>query len=222
MRAIIMADGKARRWYASVQNKLWGTKLKQLVEVDGEPIINRTVRLLKENGIDDIWITSHEEALEIEHTRRFEPEINFDKFYAAKGIWDIHGTVFLYGDVFYTEEAMKLILKTPVDRFCFFGQFNVSPLTGHGGEIYGVKIIGHEGFILFGEAILSVFMHKELGKGNNGAWEIYRYMCGARNVAINRNELYGRAHYVEIADFTDDFDTPEHYERWLEVYNANR
>ena len=43
MRAIIMADGKARRWYASVQNKLWGTKLKQLVEVDGEPIINRTL-----------------------------------------------------------------------------------------------------------------------------------------------------------------------------------
>jgi len=223
MRSIIMADGRARRWYNQIQNQLWGEdKTKQLVEVDGEPILHRTVRLLHENSIEDIWITSHRKEHEVEGAKRFEPEINFDKFYAAKPIWNTDETLFVYGDVFYTKEAMKTIVNTPVDEFCFFGQFSVSPLTGHGGEIYGVRICGESGFWKFGEAILNVWVRKELGKGNAGAWEIYRYMSGAREVAINRHELYGNSHYVEIADLTDDFDTPEHYNHWLEVYNEHR
>lgn len=47
MRIFILANGKATRWenYMGVD--------KQLIVIDGEPLLNRTVRLLKENETDD-------------------------------------------------------------------------------------------------------------------------------------------------------------------------
>jgi len=52
---IIMADGDGKRW-----NNYLGIP-KHLVEINGEPIIKRTVRLLKENGVNNIIITSRDE-----------------------------------------------------------------------------------------------------------------------------------------------------------------
>lgn len=220
MRVIIMADGRAIRWYNDVQNQIWGSRTKQMIEVDGEPILHRIVRLCLENGVEDIWITSHKSEHDVPGTTRFEPEYNFDKFYAARPIWSVDDTLFLYGDVFYTEEAMSTIVNTNVEDFIFFGQFGVSPLTGHGGEIYAVRVRGEKTFLLFIEAILTCYMWKELQKGKNSAWEILRYMNGARgkDVYVHTTQL----NFVEIQDLTDDFDTPEHYLHWLEVYNANR
>lgn len=220
MRAIIMSDGRAIRWYNEVQNRLWGSRTKQMVEVDGEPILHRTVRLLHENNIEDIWITSHKEEHDVDGATRFEPEINFDKFYASKGIWKLDGTLFLYGDVFYSNNAMCEIVGLPVDKFLFFGQFGLSELTGHGGEIYAVKIRGEETFLKFREAILTLYIWREMDYGKNSAWEIYRFLNGARMPEVYQHTLY--PNFVEIADLTDDFDTPEHYLHWLEVYNANR
>ena len=51
MKYIIMADVDGKRW-----NNYIGIP-KHLIEINGEPILARTVRLLKENGIDDIVIT---------------------------------------------------------------------------------------------------------------------------------------------------------------------
>jgi hypothetical protein len=221
MRAIIMADGKAIRWYANIQKKYWGNISKQLVEVDGEAILHRTVRLLKENNINDIKITSHEPAHEVEGATRAEPDINIDKFAASKPIWNFEEiTLFLYGDVFYTDEAMKTIVEFPVDKFLFFGRFGQSALTGHGDEIFAVKISGKEAHKKFLEAALMIYVWKELGYGKNSAWEIYRYLNGARPPEVYIHSRY--PNFVDILDFTDDFDTPEIYEHWLEVYNANR
>lgn len=221
MRAIIMSDGRAIRWYNEKQNELWGNDTKQMVLVDGEPILHRTVRLCAENGIEDIWITSHKSEHDVPGATRYEPEINFDKFYAAKKIWDLEGTVFLYGDCFYTEEAMKTIIETDHDNIIFFGRFGESALLGHYGEIFGVKVIGAEAFDRFKEAVLNIFVWKELEKGRNGAWEIYRYLNGIRGPQVNEHNFYEN-HYVEIDDFTDDFDTPEYYEYWLSVYEEHK
>ena len=39
---------------------------RQLVEIDGEPILKRTIRLLKENGVKDIIVTGHYKDLGVE------------------------------------------------------------------------------------------------------------------------------------------------------------
>lgn len=50
MRVFITAYGESTRW-----NNYLGVP-KHLIPIDDEPLIHRTVRLLKENGFDDIVI----------------------------------------------------------------------------------------------------------------------------------------------------------------------
>ena len=54
MRYIIMCGGDYSEWDTP----------KQLLEVMGEPIVGRTIRLLRENGIEDIAISSNNEVFE--------------------------------------------------------------------------------------------------------------------------------------------------------------
>ena len=51
---IIMAGGTYPFWKTP----------KQLLEIDGEPIIERTIRLLRENGVEDIVISSNNDIFE--------------------------------------------------------------------------------------------------------------------------------------------------------------
>ena len=55
MKYIIMAAGKGTRW-----NNYLGIP-KHLIEINGETLLARTTRLLKENGIKNYIITSSDE-----------------------------------------------------------------------------------------------------------------------------------------------------------------
>lgn len=54
MKYIIMASGGYKEW----------EKPRHLLPVKGEPIIARTIRLLREAGIEDIAISSNDPAFE--------------------------------------------------------------------------------------------------------------------------------------------------------------
>ena len=65
MKYIIMADGKGTRWnnYHNIP--------KHLIEIGGETLLARTVRLLRENDARaDIVITSHDPRYEVPGARR--------------------------------------------------------------------------------------------------------------------------------------------------------
>ena len=71
MKYIIMADGKGTRWnnYHNIP--------KHLIEIGGETLLARTVRLLRENdALADIVITSHDPRYEVSGARRYEPQNN--------------------------------------------------------------------------------------------------------------------------------------------------
>ena len=71
MKYIIMADGKGTRW----QN--YNDIPKHLALIDGEPVIKRTVRLIKETDpTSEVIITSHDERYEVEGASRYEPKNN--------------------------------------------------------------------------------------------------------------------------------------------------
>ena len=77
---IIMADGKGLRWnnYNDIP--------KHLITIDGESLLSRTVRLIKEREPEaEIVITSHNPQYEIDGARRYEPKNNvleIDRFTA--------------------------------------------------------------------------------------------------------------------------------------------
>lgn len=202
MRYIIMADGKGKRWGK-------GTP-KHLIEIKGETLLSRTVRLLKENNIVDIYITSHDPRYNIEETIRYEPVNNVlevDRFYSCREIWTDE-VCFLYGDVYYTEEAMKTIVETETEDFEFFGRFGQrKEFVKNNGEIFAIKVTNTK---KFGNACLFVRVEEEKGNLRGIGWDVYKTL-----LEIPYKELYLKGHFTQLNDKTEDFDTPEELEKWL-------
>lgn len=124
-RYIIMADGKMTRW------KNYQVP-KHMLPVHGEPILLRTVRLVRQFAPQaQIIITSHNPQYDVAGTTRYEPKNNLceiDRF-----TWELidDGVCFLYGDVYYTEAAIRQIVALPVKTLGF---------AGNGEEIFAVKV----------------------------------------------------------------------------------
>ena len=116
MKYIIMCDGKATRWddYKGIP--------KHFVTINGEPLIKRTVRQLNERlNSPDVIITSHDKRYDIEGSTRYEPKNNvleIDRF-TEELIED--NICFLYGDTYYPDESIDIILNTKPDDILFFG-----------------------------------------------------------------------------------------------------
>jgi hypothetical protein len=218
-----MADGQQTRWAETTVGTFFEGITKQMVDIYDnyidrwEPILHRTVRLLKENGIEDIWITSHNSAHTVEGATTIgfkNSDLEMDKLLSCKEIWK-SPTMFLYGDCFYTFEAMKKIVSTPIiDKWLMFGRLHVSYFTGHGGELFCKKI---EDLDYLEECCNWVVDWYQNGNGRGGGWELYRRMCGVIDERVNVHVPYD--HFIGIDDFTDDFDDYKNYQDWLKEFN---
>ena len=115
MKYIIMCDGKGTRWnnYKNIT--------KHFIPINGEPLLQRTVRLFKSKDKNsEIIITSHDSNYEIEGAVRYEPKHNvleIDRF-TEELIED--QICFLYGDTYYPEETVDLIIKNKNDVCPYF------------------------------------------------------------------------------------------------------
>ena len=116
MKYVVMADGKGTRWanYQGIP--------KHLIEINGESLLERIVRLLKKYDREcEIIITSHDSRYEIEGAKRYEPRnnnIEIDRFTYELIEDDI---CFLYGDTYYSEEAIITIVNESLGDITFFG-----------------------------------------------------------------------------------------------------
>ena len=210
-RVFILADGKGTRW-----NNHLGIP-KHLVEVAGEPLLARTVRLLKERGEHDIIISSHNE----EYTA-FAPTTGYrnnhfeiDKIFCTQPDWEVTRTnIFLLGDVFYTEEAIDKIFSEQTETITFFGREKGSELTGgRYGELFAVKVLPG------GTSILEYACKLVKWQFVNGIisrcklWELYRL---TRATDLTAHVIKGG--FVSIDDWTEDIDSPSDYERFIKRY----
>ena len=99
---------------------------KQFQTVNGERLIERTVRLLKENGVFNICITSNNPAFDGLGVERIEDPQN-DYIHGTDRLWlnafyPFHEEVcYLYGDVYYTDRAIKTIISCSRSGNILFG-----------------------------------------------------------------------------------------------------
>jgi hypothetical protein len=217
-RAIILCDGKAERWSLPIP--------KHKTEINGEPLINRTVRLLLKSGVSDIWITSHNTTYEIPGSQRYEPVNNrykIDQFWACLPLWENQDKViFLYGDVYFSEQAIETICDYCVDDFAYFQRTQGSEITGKKcKEGFAFKVKNIDKFKKACE-----FLHND---AENGLVEMNHNLSAYLEgypVANFCMHYYGIGpHGVEIDDETDDFDCPGDVEVWKEhtrAYFANK
>lgn len=191
MKYVIMAAGNGTRW-----NNYLGVP-KHLIEINNETLLGRTTRLLKENGISDYIITSHDKRYKVYgktinqtshdcEVDRFE-EINADEI------------CYLYGDVYYTEEAIKTIIETKTDNILFFGSNE---------EIFAVKVKNKKLFFKHKNIVKKMFLSKKINRCIG--WEVYRSL---NNIPFNIHEIKEMYHFIN--DLTDDIDYPEDYERFM-------
>lgn len=161
---IIMADGQAKRMSGL-------NKKKQLIEIDGEKVIDRTIRQLRALGIEPVIATHFKEFdyLDIQHIIPENNNHEIKKFNANKKYYqDYNETLFIWGDTYFEDIDIKTIVETPVDSFKFFGTE---------WEIFGFKI-KQPYYHLIDEGSDYIIAHTELDYGNTGTWGLMRFIGG--------------------------------------------
>ena len=226
---VIMAGGPAKRW-----NNYLGVR-KHFCEIRGDTLLGRTLRLLKDGCASDINVVGPPEAndfylscgfsimnVRFYLSRRIGPAAIYEVFDFDKnritgfdGLWEPQGrTVVLFGDVYFTDDAMDKIMNQNHDTecgYCWFARPNKSKITGcpH-REIFAISFrhwaAGKLGAILW--AMLHSYNTGKLQRA--GGWELYAYLEG-----FDPDEATKGKGYVVIDDETEDFDNEGDYKRWM-------
>ena len=192
---------------------------KQLSVVNGERVVDRTIRLLKENGIKDIYISSNNPIFDSCKVPRLEHHNSYKyKDNQIKGYWldafypyldESDKVCYIFGDVYFTEEAIKTIINYESDGNILFGT-GVAKNEAHRniGEPFAYKVNNYKEFI---DGINAVKKLQDEGKTIRVAlvWELYRYL---NNLDVNIQQVLDDT-YICIDDGTIDIDSPEQIER---------
>ena len=200
---IIMCGGKYHNWQ----------KPRQLTEVNSEPLIVRTVRLLKENGIEP-YISSNDPIFEefapvLYHSNRYEGYKNggnngrwTDCFYPTD-----QPACYIFGDVLFSPEAIKTIVETPTDDIEFFA--SAEPFAVNypkpWAEPFAFKV-ACQGHLKSAIAQTETLASRGAFKRAPIAWELWQVIKGTPLNRIIKN-------YTTINDYTCDVDSPEDLKR---------
>lgn len=190
MKYIIMADGKGTRW------NNFNNIPKHFIEINGEKIIFRTVRLLNEMDPDcSVTVTSHDPRYNIPGSSRHEPSNNIleiDRF-TEELLED--NVCFLYGDTYYSEEALRLIIRTEAEPLMFFGNSR---------SIIAVKIKDAVVFKKHFDRIKELFLSGKISRCVG--WQIYESFTGGD---LESKQINGS--FITIDDSSRDFNSPDDY-----------
>ena len=192
MKYIIMADGKGTRW----QN--YNDIPKHFIEIGGETLLGRTVRLLNEGDPGcEVIITSHDPRYEIQGARRYEPLNNvleIDRFTEELIENDV---CFLYGDTYYSQQAMDTVLATDTEEMIFFGNER---------SIVAIKVRDGELFRSHVNNVRKLFLEGKIDKCIG--WQVYQSFTG-----LPFGEKKIGPSYIVLEDGTEDFNSPEDLKR---------
>ena len=192
MKYIIMADGKGTRW----QN--YNDIPKHFIEINGETLLARTVRLLRQGDPGcEVIITSHDTRYEVEGATRYEPvnnHLEIDRF-TEELIAD--NVCFLYGDTYYSEDAADIIINTEAEDILFFGNQR---------SIVAVKVADGELFRSHVDRVRQLFIEGKIEKCIG--WQVYQSFTG-----LPFGEKKIESKYIILEDSTEDFNSPEDYNR---------
>ena len=201
MKYIIMCGGDYQFWKTP----------RQLTEVDGEPIVARTIRLLWENGVDDICISSNNPVFE----QFGVPVLKHNNEYVAYGIGNYNKhwcdafyptdepTCYIFGDVIFTPKAIKTIVETETNDIEFFAS---APPFAPGyrkdwAEPFALKVVNTD-HLKHAISLTKQYADQGLFKRNPIMWELWQVIQAAPLNYIDYNS------YVAINDETCDVDDP--------------
>lgn len=191
MKYIIMADGKGTRW------KNYQNIPKHLIKIDGEILLERTVRQLNnQDKGSKVIITSHDKRYEFKGAIRYEPLNNvleIDRF-TEELIED--NICFLYGDTYYTDETIHNIINSKVEDILFFGNQK---------SIVAIKVKDSKLFKKHISNVKNLFLENKIQ--NCKGWQVYQSF---QNLEFDKKQIKDK--FVIVDDETIDYNTPKEYE----------
>lgn len=196
---IILCGGVYTKW----------KRPRQLLEIKGEQIVQRTIRLLRENGVEDIAITANGndfDHLGVEIIHHNNPFIG----YTAGQYWvdafplGDDPVCYLLGDVYFSEEAIKTIVETQTDDIEFFASAPpfATNYTRQWAEPFAFKVTNAKHFA---DAVNETkrLQNEKKFRRIPIAWELWQVIKDTPLNVINYNN------YTAINDYTCDIDCEE-------------
>lgn len=180
---------------------------KPLWEIQGETIINRTIRLLRENGIADIAISTNDaryEALDIPILHHDNP-LTWKDWCWLRAFYPTDEPVcYIFGDVFFSPEAIKTIVSTDTEDIEFFA--SAPPFDRrykkNWAEPFAFKVMNVERFFDCINVVRDLDK-RHLFSRHPISWELWQVIKGTPlNHVIYTN-------YTVINDYTCDIDSEE-------------
>ena len=184
---------------------------KPLSVINGETLLERTIRLLKERNVTDISISSNDERYEqygkvLYHHNSYKYEGGkiygywLDAYYPTD-----EPCIYLHGDVYYSENAIDRILNLKPSVNTFIGN-EIARNKEHKnwGEPFGWIVVDQKSFR---DGINKTKKLQDEGKLDRGfgiSWELYRVLNG---LDPNKMFIYDNT-YLSIDDETIDIDAP--------------
>lgn len=207
MKYIIMCGGNYQIW----------KEPRQLTKINNEPIVVRTIRLLREAGVEDIAISSNDsrfEGLGVPVLKHDNPWTVARPGVSTAGSWldafymKVKSACYIFGDVVFSEEAIQKIVETETDDIEFFA--SAPPFAKNYSKPYAepfaFKVANMERF----KGCLA--KAKELDKQKQFrrdpiAWELWQVI---KDTEINKIDY---TNYTAINDYTCDIDEPKDVEK---------
>jgi len=193
---------------------------KPLLKVAGEVLVERTIRLLKENGIKDIAISTNSPLYEYLGVELLHHDNNYKHKHCAtnakvESCWlnayypTNEPVCYLHGDVYWTDDAIKKVIDKDVKNTMFIcapdkqdGRKNASI---KGREPLGFKVVNQK---VFRQAIDDIKAEIDKYKYEPISWHLYRRL----NRIEQDYEWFGndifktKGDYLVIDDLTTDID----------------
>lgn len=195
MRYIIMCGGSAFKLSLP----------KPMTEVGGEMLVHRTIRLLRESGVSDIAISSTDMRFQsfgvpmLIHTNPEYTDANYRWLNAFFPVYE--PTCYIFGDVFYSPEAIETIVKTYTDDIEFFA--SAPPFSKiykrSWAEPFAFKVVNYKRFF---DCVKLAKQYEDAGKFHRKAisWELWQVI---KDTPLNKIDY---TNYTVINDYTVDID----------------
>lgn len=192
-------------------------KPKQLIVKNGEEIVARIIRLLREEGIEDIAISTNNHVF----VKFGLPLLEHDNSFSAKDKKNLKGywvdafyptdepACYIFGDVYFSKEAIHKIVTTETDDIQFFA--SAPPFAPEypkpWAEPFAYKVQNQKHFA---EAIDMVKRLQDAGRfiRHPIAWELWQVI---RNTPINYIDF---GNYIAINDYSCDIDNEDQVNQW--------
>lgn len=218
---LILAQGSGRRWLRQDGTQPLGIP-KHIVPVLKQPAIDRIAEQFKHHGR---VVVIGPDRYQIDGTelvtssRPFPTGTSMDKLFATEPYWDTEGrTTILWGDCYYSPEAVAAITACDSPDPHWFRRPGPSGLTGHRwDESFAISFLPEHHIEMIQHAKRVV---TEVPASKIHMWNHYASWLGLDPLG-KVIQVKSTPHQTHIDDWTDDFDSWEEYTRWLGRFHSN-